>query len=301
MSTYLNDIIAKQHGSTNVMVVFLDVVKYSLRKSVMQQKVISKFNEVVISAMDSISALYVKDSQQQNINLATDIIKIPTGDGIAVVFPFQGFQNIHLDFALRFLSASLESRNEVNCQIFASNGWCNCHDFFDVRIGIAEGKSIIFNDVNGHYNVAGGTVNFASRVMGLADRQQILFTNDAYSKLIDMTEDTSLESKFVVHGPVSVKHDLKIDICQYIGGGENFLNADTPMRIQIEKRKEKLMEKHPMLQEPRDELKKLEIMELMGEMPEIVNINLENKEDILKMIEAAKTMSKFMVGRGVGK
>src|SRR5690349_3378252 len=153
MSQHLNSIIQKQHGSTTCSVVFLDVVKYSLRKSIMQQKVVHNLNKVLGQAVEQVSAKHISASQRQNLNLSTDIVKIPTGDGAAVVFPFQGLENIHLDFALSFLNCSVASRGDVVCEVFKKDGWCNCHDFFDVRIGVADGKAIVFKDINGNYNI----------------------------------------------------------------------------------------------------------------------------------------------------
>ena len=78
------------------------------------------------------------------------------------------------------MNAAVSSRGSADCQIFTDNGWCNCHEFFDVRIGIADGKAIVFKDINDNYNVAGNPINIASRVMGLGDRQQIILTDEAY-------------------------------------------------------------------------------------------------------------------------
>jgi hypothetical protein len=111
MSTHLDDIIAKQHGATNVMVVFLDVIKYSLRKSVMQQRVINAFNAVLQQSCDAISKDYATDAQKLDLNFANDIIKIPTGDGAAIIFPFQGLQNIHLTFAIHLLGFIVTNRH----------------------------------------------------------------------------------------------------------------------------------------------------------------------------------------------
>lgn len=221
MSRHLDDIIAKQHGATNVMVVFLDVIKYSLRKSVMQQRVINAFNAVLSQSCNAISRDYAPDVQKLDLNFATDIIKTPTGDGAAIVFPFQGLQNIHLNFAVHLLSFVAANRQDVECHIFSENGWCNCHNFFDVRIGISDGKAIVFKDINNNYNVAGNPVNMASRVMGLGDRQQILLTEEAYQNLIDMTEDTTLESKFMSHGTMSVKHDIYMEYINILERGKN--------------------------------------------------------------------------------
>lgn len=180
-----------------------------------------------------------------------------------------------MDFALSFLNHSLTSRGEESCKIFDDNGWCNCHAFFDVRIGVSEGKVIVFKDVNDNYNAAGNTMNIASRIMGLGDRNHILFTAVAYRNIIDMTEDTNLEQRFVKHGNISVKHDLSIDVCQYIGHGENDLNKEIPIQIQIIQKQERVIKSNPFFagdmkkssKSPAEMLKALESMEIFAELP----------------------------------
>lgn len=230
MSRHLDDIIEQSRGSASISTTFLDIVAYSKRKTAVQQKIITKFNAVLKRALGTVSAKYVIECQSKNINLATDIIKIPTGDGAAVVFSFSGFHNIALDFACEFLSETLAARGEHQCQEFTDKGWCNCHDFFDVRIGISDGGSIIYKDINGNFNVAGNAINIASRVMGLAERQSILLDSQAFKNITDMTEDVSLDKKFVSLGSVAVKHGLSIDVFQYVGSGENYLNIEKPKR-----------------------------------------------------------------------
>jgi hypothetical protein len=110
-------------------VMFLDIIKYFLSKSVMQQKVINALNAVLQQTCNDISKEYAPDAQKQELNFLNDIIKIPTGDGAAIVFPFQGMENIHLNFTISFLRFVLSNRKNVECQLFSENGWCNCHDF----------------------------------------------------------------------------------------------------------------------------------------------------------------------------
>jgi class 3 adenylate cyclase len=310
MSTHLDDIIAKQHGSTNASVVFLDIVKYSKRKSIMQEKVLRSFNCVLADAVAAISSMYVTESQKQNLNLSTDVVKIPTGDGAAIAFPFQGLQNIHLEFALNFLQASLAARKDTSCQTFDDQGWCNCHEFFDVRVGVAEGKVIVSKDINGNYNVAGNTVNMANRVMGFADRQQIIFTDEAFKSIIDMTEDVGLETRFTHHGKVQLKHDLEIEVSQYTGAGENYLNKSKPIEIELSQRQMNLRRENPIFQElgkqsPAERLKALEITEILKEMPIPAGFldlfSTSGKPDIgsekaRKIVEAFKMINGLMQG-----
>lgn len=307
MSDYLNKIIDKQHGSVGSRVVFLDIVKYSKRKSIMQQKVINSFNDVFKSSIEDISSKHVSDSQKQNLNLSTDIIKIPTGDGAAVVFPFDGLQNVHLDFSISFLNNSASSRKDESCSIFNEHRWCNCHSFFDVRIGVSDGKTIVYKDINDNYNVAGNAINIASRVMGIADGQQIIFTNDAFRNIIDMTEDTQLESKFVSHGKVIVKHDLSVDVCQYIGNGENFLNTSIPDLVTIALKQKSIGENNPIFsasepKSPSEMIKHLEVMDVLKDLPlpdafrAMVSTEnrIKDKETAKLLVDAFKAIKEVM-------
>jgi hypothetical protein len=295
MSKHLDDIIAKQYGATNVMVVFLDIIKYSLRKSVMQQKVISGFNTILQKALDDVSKTYAPDAQRQNLNFLNDIIKIPTGDGAAIVFPFQGLQNIHLHFAITFLDAS--DRNNDECQLFAEHGWCNCHDFFDVRIGISDGRAIIFKDINGNYNVAGNPVNVAARVMGFGDRKQVLLTDEAYKNVIDMTLDTDLESKFKAHGKIRVKHNVVIPIYQYVGAGDNFINTETPIQVELQNHINSIQQ-NPIFQnitaEPSDPNQMLLILEQMTQTMSLMgNDATADLSKFLGLMTSAEGMNRF--------
>ncbi len=306
MSTYLDNIIDMQHGSTVSSIVFLDVVNFSMRKSVIQQKVIREFSDIIARSMQDVSAKHVADSQRQSLNLLTDIIKIPTGDGAAIVFPCNGLQSIHLDFALSFLSHSTAARGDITCDIFAKKGWCNCHAFFDVRIGVSDGKAIVFKDANGNYNLAGNTVNVANLVMGIADRQQIIFTEESYNNLIDMTEDTKLEKKFTQHGKIRVKHDLEIDVCQYTGSGENFLNKETPAQILDLQKKDTIASASPFfsnkaMQSSDENMRSFEIMGMLKDMPvppglaEMMKGDALNNTDTARVVvEAFKAIDKLM-------
>jgi hypothetical protein len=290
------------------MVVFLDVIKYSLRKSIMQERIIKAFNAVLQQACNEVSKDYATDAQNLNVNFKNDIIRIPTGDGAAIIFPFQGLQTIHLNFAVHLLRFTVANRHD-ECQVFAENGWCNCHDFLDVRIGISEGKAIVFKDINGNYNVAGNPVNLASRVMGLADRQQIMLTDDAYKNMIDMTENTTLESKFKSHGIMPVKHDIPIGIYQYIGGSdENFVNREMPISVAVHARldtfkQSPMFKDFPMPSNPQQMLEKTEkMMEIMniitptGDNPFKTFVDLltsDKPDDMEKLREYGATNQKF--------
>jgi len=227
-SEHLESLIESGHGSANMQVVFSDIENYSKRKSTVQVEIIKDFMDILGRAFDKIGQDYVSYTQARDLNLANDIIKIPTGDGIAVVFTFEGLQKIHLDFAEALLSTIHEHNSREPCEKFNEEGWCNCHTHFKVRIGIHEGKGIIYRDINGNYNVAGGAINIAERIMGLGDGMHILLSEPSFHNLIDMTTDTDLESQFKLYEDMIVKHGVKLDIYQYCPTDKDYVNVSEP-------------------------------------------------------------------------
>jgi len=222
----------------------MDIVDYSKRKSTIQKKVIENFTKTSQDALQVISQKYIEYAQENNINFASDIIKIPTGDGLAVVFTFEGVQVIHLDFAKVVLEKIHEHNLKNDCERFKEEGWCNCHDNFNLRIGISEGKGIIFKDINGNYNVAGNTVNIAARVMQMGDSNTILLIEDAYDSIIDMTEDTALEEDLNIFKNIKVKHGVKLNIAQYCPKCD-FINSQIPKDIERDIAFKKMLEVSP--------------------------------------------------------
>ena len=157
--------------------------------------------------------------------------------------------------------------------MFSEHGWCNCHDFFDVRIGTSDGKAIIFKDINGNYNVAGNPVNVASRVMGFGDRQKVLLTDEAYKNMIDMTEDTDLESKFKTHGKMQVKHNVEIGILQYVVEGEDFINTKVPIQVELQTQFEAIKQK--------PDIQKYRSSRLRRSGSEVINDGTNERDDIV--------------------
>jgi hypothetical protein len=88
-SKHLNDIIAKQHGSTAVMVVFFDIIKYSLRKSVMQERVINGFNGVLQSACDDTSKTYSTEHKNQTSIFRRILLKFQPATVLPLSFRFK--------------------------------------------------------------------------------------------------------------------------------------------------------------------------------------------------------------------
>jgi class 3 adenylate cyclase len=206
-------------------VAFFDIVSYSKRKSTAQRRIIEKFTHTLEQCLTEVSRQYVGYAQATGTNFSSDIVRIPTGDGAALVFTFDGLHNISLDAASAFIRL-LDATNKANpCAKFEADDWCNCHDNMRVRIGMAEGKGIIYEDINGNANVAGTTINMAARVMGLAAPMQTVFTEEAYKSIIDMTTDVSIENNFIEVDDVVIKHGKKIKVFVYRDDSVSGLNS----------------------------------------------------------------------------
>jgi hypothetical protein len=212
----------------NMQVVFVDVEKYSRRRTLTQIQVIDALTECFKKALAAVSQSYIGYAQANSLNFQTDIIKLPTGDGAAIIFTFDGLHDVHLSFAKQLLQAVYQFNGQHPCEKFALEGWCNCHANFNICIGLSEGKGIVFKDLNGSFNVAGGVINMAGRMMSIADRNQIVFTEEGYRQIVDMVDDPGLGDHFVQFADAKIKHGLKLNVYQYVDESLPFLNSRPP-------------------------------------------------------------------------
>jgi len=217
-------------------VVFLDIEKYSQRRTASQIDVIDVFTSCVNKALEDLSKNNINYSQENKVNFKRDIIVLPTGDGAGVIFSFEGLHEIHLSFALSVLKYVNANNLQSTCEIFEKEGWCNCHNNFNIKIGISEGKGIIYKDINGNYNAAGGIVNMASRVMEMSERNQIMFTTEAFNQIVDMTDNANMISHFAKFEDVEIKHKLKVNVFQYIDSMNPCVNNMAPSDLLIKER-----------------------------------------------------------------
>jgi hypothetical protein len=96
---------------------------------------------------------------------------------------------------------------------------------------------------NKNYNVAGGVINYAARVMGLADRGQILFTKEAHHQIIDMVDDPNMVDRFHEFDSVGIKHGVEIEVYQYLGENDPYINTAPPEDIVLMKKTESAISK----------------------------------------------------------
>lgn len=243
MSTHLDAIIDKHNQVCTLQVVFIDIEKYSQRRTSRQVTVINSFTESVKASLDEVAKLNIGFLQSNNLNFLTDIIIIPTGDGCAVNFTFDGLHNVHLKFAEILMKHIFDlNQSTPPCPKFNSNGWCNCHNKFNVKVGVTEGKGLIYKDVNKNYNVAGNTINMAARLLSIGGRNQILLNEDAYKQIIDLEDDPNFSDKFIKLNNVKIKHDISIDAYIYNPSLE-YINGEIPKQIVIQDKMNEISKK----------------------------------------------------------
>lgn len=242
-STHLHAIMEKHHRTANFQVVFIDIEKYSKRRTLAQIEVIDALTECMKKALSAVSQKYIDYAQTNSLNFSTDIITLATGDGAATIFTFDGLHDIHLCFALKVLENAYKLRAQEKCEKFEAEGWCNCHPYFGLRVGVSEGKGIVFKDTNDQYNVAGGVVNMAARVMGVADRNQIMFTEEAHAQIVDMVDDPHFVDRFREYSDIGLKHNVTVNVYQFVDKSFPFLNTEPPYDLTIKTRAKALLDK----------------------------------------------------------
>jgi len=242
-SKHLNKIMTHHNRTANLQVVFVDIEKYSQRRTLTQIGVIDSFTKCLSESLNETSKHYIDYIQKNEINFQNDIIKLPTGDGAAIIFSFDGLHDIHLYFATTLLNAIFKHNATNECDKFKNHGWCNCHSNFNVRIGISEGKGVIYKDLEDKYNVAGSVINLTSRVMSMGDSNQIIFTEEAYRQIIDMVDDPFLYDRFQEFKGINIKHNIKINVYHYQDINKPFINSVPPEDLVLKQQADEAMQK----------------------------------------------------------
>src|SRR5205814_8945196 len=124
-------------------VLFIDIVGYSKLSVNDQHAAVEELNQIVRGS-----------EQFQRAEDESRLLKIPTGDGMALVF-----------------YTSPEA--PVQCAVEISRALKE-HPRLQVRMGVHSGPVSGVIDVNGHANLAGAGLNMAQRVMACGDAGHIL-------------------------------------------------------------------------------------------------------------------------------
>src|SRR6478672_11352481 len=159
-------------------VLFIDIVGYS-KLSINEQRAV----------VDELTTIVRGSDQYQKAEAADRLIKIPTGDGMALVF-----------------YTSQEA--PAQCAIEISR-LLKAHPRLKLRMGVHSGPVSGVIDVNGHANLAGAGLNMAQRVMDSGDAGHILVSKHVAEDLEEYEHWRPLLHDL---GTCEVKHGKRVAI-----------------------------------------------------------------------------------------
>lgn len=194
-------------AAENVTVLFIDIVGFA-KLPVNQQRVTLK---------DLLKAVRSTD-EYQRVNAADNLLRLPTGDGMALVF-------------LNTTPVAPACCAKNICKALRS-GSRSC----GIRMGIHSGPVYRDQDINDKPNVTGDGINLAQRVMNCGDDGHILLSASV-AEFLKAFDDWAEQ----IHdlGDVKVKHDKEMHIFNLYG--EGFGNASLPGVIRSRRRQRYLL------------------------------------------------------------
>jgi adenylate cyclase len=176
-------------------VLFMDIVGYSARLTDQQQALVDELNQVVRSSDEFNKAA-----------AAGRLMKIPTGDGMALIFYNSPEQ-------------------PVECAVEISRVLRH-HPGLPVRMGVHSGPVSAVTDVNDRVNAAGVGINLAQRLMDCGDAGHILLSKR-------VAEDLQQDGRWRPHlhdlGEVEVKHGERVHVFNFYTDDAG--NSDQPKKL----------------------------------------------------------------------
>jgi class 3 adenylate cyclase len=177
-------------------VLFLDIVGFSSLPMSEEREILRDLQQAVLAT-----------SEFARARLTNQLISLPTGDGMALVF-----------------FGDLEA--PVRCALELSRSLANAVPRISLRMGVHTGPVYRVADINFNSNVAGGGINIAQRVMDCGDAGHILVSGTMADVLREIGNWTSTLHDL---GEVQVKHGQKIRMSNLYG--EGFGNPKTPGKV----------------------------------------------------------------------
>src|SRR4051794_7144514 len=181
-------------------VLFMDVVGYSKLLINDQTDILSELNQVVR-----------KTPHFKEAEVAGKLIRLPTGDGMALVF-------------LNHAEAPVECALEISKALQSSPQ-------IQLRMGVHSGPINPVSDVNDRANVTGAGINMAQRVMDCGDAGHILLSRRVAEDLEEYEQWRALLHDL---GTCEVKHGARVSVVNLYG--EQVGNATLPKKFQALKK-----------------------------------------------------------------
>src|SRR5438067_5596423 len=175
-------------------VLFIDIVGYSTRLTDEQQALVDQLNQVVRGS-----------DEFQKASAMGRLMKIPTGDGMALIFYNSPEQ-------------------PVECAVEISRG-LRGHPGFGVRMGVHSGPVSAVTDVNDRINAAGVGINLAQRVMDCGDAGHILLSKRVAE---DLQQNGRWRPSLHDLGEVEMKHGERVHVFNFYT--EDAGNSEPPKK-----------------------------------------------------------------------
>src|ERR1700747_2320458 len=176
-------------------VLFIDIIGYSARPTDEQQGLVDQSNQAVRSSDECSRA-----------DAAGRLKKIPTGDGMALIFQDSPEQ-------------------PIECAVEVSRVLKHYPDL-PVRMGVHSGPVSAVTDVNGRVNAAGVGINVAQRLMDCGDAGHILLSKR-------VAEDLQQNGRWRPHlhdlGEVEMKHGDRVHVFNFYTGDAG--NSEPPKKL----------------------------------------------------------------------
>src|ERR1700720_2210626 len=183
-------------------VLFIDIVSYS-KLSVNEQ----------YAAVEELNQIVRRSDQFQKAEAASRLPKIPTGDGMALVF---------------YTSPEAPAQ----CAVEISSALKE-HPRLQLRMGIHSGPVSGVVDVNERANLAGAGINMAQRVMDCGDAGHILLSKHVAEDLEEYEQWRPLLHDL---GTCEVKHGVRVSVVNLYD--DQFGNATLPRKFEtVQKRR----------------------------------------------------------------
>ncbi len=176
-------------------VLFIDVVGYSKLLTEEQSEALQQLNELVRST-----------PAFRNAEAANQLISLPTGDGMALIF-----------------TSTAEA--PVECAVELSET-LKSHPDLGVRMGVHSGPVHEVPDVNQRTNVAGAGINMAQRVMDCGDAGHILLSRRVAD---DLAQYRHWQSCLHPVGECEVKHGVIVSVVNLFTDAAG--NPDLPAKF----------------------------------------------------------------------
>jgi len=182
-------------------VLFIDIVGYSKLSINNQHAVVEELNQIVRAS-----------EQFRRAEAASRLLKIPTGDGMALVF---------------YTSPEAPAQ----CAIEISRALKE-HPLLQLRMGIHSGPVSGVIDVTGRANLAGAGLNTAQRVMECGDAGHILLSKHVAEDLEEYEQWRPLLHDL---GVCEMKHGVRVSVVNLHGDGVG--NPQLPKKFQALKKR----------------------------------------------------------------